>query len=80
MDMLTDLPPVLTQDGIVDSMLVVVDHGLTKGVIITPCSKTLTEEGATQILLDNLYNALDSLTASFLIVTPVLLPNLSKNS
>jgi len=32
-----------------------VDHGLTKGVIITPCSKNLTEEGAAEILLDNLY-------------------------
>jgi len=56
MDMITDLPPVEQGNGfIVDAILVVVDHGLTKGVIITPCSKTLTEEGAAELLLDNLY-------------------------
>ena len=55
MDMITDLPPIAVQDGILDAIMVVVDHGLTKGVIITPCVKTLTEEGAAQILLDNLY-------------------------
>jgi len=56
MDMITDLPPVKQYDGKpLDAVLVMVDHGLTKGVIITPCSKTLTEEGAAEILLDNLY-------------------------
>ena len=39
----------------VDAILVVVDHGLSKGVIIVPCLKTLTEEGAAKLLLDNLY-------------------------
>jgi hypothetical protein len=28
-----------------DSILVVVDRGLSKGVILTPCSKTLTADG-----------------------------------
>jgi transposase InsO family protein len=51
MDMITDLPLV---DGF-DSILVVVDRGLSKGVILTPCSKTLTADGAAQLLLDNLY-------------------------
>ena len=51
MDMITDLPPVKGYD----SILVVVDHGLSKGVIIVPCSKTLTEEGAAEILMENLY-------------------------
>jgi len=56
MDMITDVPPVKQFNGKpLDAVLVVVDHGLTKGVIITPCSKTLTEEGAAEILLDNLY-------------------------
>jgi hypothetical protein len=50
MDMITDLPPVKGYD----SILVVVDHGLSKGVIIVPCSKTLTE-GAAEILMENLY-------------------------
>jgi hypothetical protein len=51
MDLITDLPPA---DGY-DSILVVVDRGLTKGVILCPCNKTLTNEGAGQLLLDNLY-------------------------
>ena len=56
MDMITDLPPVQHEHGTtVDAILVVVDHGLSKGVIIVPCSKTLTEEGTAELLLDNLY-------------------------
>src|SRR5271154_6421313 len=50
MDMITDLPTV----GGHDSILVVVDQGLLKGVILIPCSKTLTAQGAAQLLLDNL--------------------------
>ena len=46
-----DLPPV---DGC-DSILVVVDRGNTKGAILIPTTKTLTQEGAGQLLLDNLY-------------------------
>ena len=38
---LSDLPPV---DGF-DSILVVVDQGLSKGVILMPCNKTITLEG-----------------------------------
>ena len=44
MDLITDLPPV---EGF-DSILVVVDQGLSKGVILIPCTKTLTAEGAAQ--------------------------------
>src|SRR5277367_4052640 len=51
MDLITDLPPI---DNF-DSILVVVDQGLSKGVILIPCAKTLTAEGAAQLLLDNLY-------------------------
>ena len=51
MDLITDLPLV---NGL-DSILVVVDQGLSKGVILLPCSKTLTADGAGQLLLDNLY-------------------------
>ena len=51
MDLITDLPPV---DGF-DSILVVVDQGLSKGVILLPCNKTLTSEGTALLLLDNLY-------------------------
>ena len=36
-DLVTNLPCV----GNTDSIMVVVDHGLTKGVIIIPCSKTI---------------------------------------
>ena len=47
MDLITDLPPA---DGY-DSILVVVDQGLSKGVILVPCNKTLTSEDTAQLLL-----------------------------
>ena len=51
MDLITDLPPA---DGF-DSILVVVDQGLSKGVILIPCTKTLTSEDTARLLPDNLY-------------------------
>ena len=51
MDLITDLPPVDRYD----SILVMVDRGNTKGAILIPTTKTLTQEGAGQLLLDNLY-------------------------
>ena len=51
MDMITDLP---LSNGH-DSILAVVDHGLMKGVILIPCSKTLTAAQCTELLLDNVY-------------------------
>jgi RNase H-like domain found in reverse transcriptase/Integrase zinc binding domain/Reverse transcriptase (RNA-dependent DNA polymerase) len=51
MDLITDLPPV----NDCDSILVMVDRGNTKGAIFIPTAKTLTQEGAGQLLLDNLY-------------------------
>ena len=56
MDLITNLPPIELDNGtIIDALMVVVDHGLMKGVILTPCSKTLTEEGTGDILLNQLY-------------------------
>ena len=46
MDLITDLPPV---NGY-DSILVVVDQGLSKGVILSPCAKTITWEGIAELL------------------------------
>ena len=51
MDLITDLPPV---EGY-NSILVMVDRGLLKGVILCLCTKTLTWEGATIFLWDNLF-------------------------
>jgi hypothetical protein len=51
MDLITDLPPV---DGC-DSILIIIDRGNTKGAILIPTTKTLTQEGSGQLLLDNLY-------------------------
>jgi hypothetical protein len=51
MDFITDLPLV---KGF-DSILVVVDQGLSKGVILIPCNKTITAEGTAKLLLNNLY-------------------------
>jgi len=56
MDLITDLPPIVLENGlIIDAILSVVDHGLTKGVVLTPCAKTLTEEGAGEILLNHVF-------------------------
>ena len=38
-----------------NSILVVVDQGLSKGVILCPCTKSITSEDTAQLLLDNLY-------------------------
>jgi transposase InsO family protein len=51
MDLITDLP----QAEGYDSILVVVDQGLSKGVILVPCNKTLTSEETAKLLLENLY-------------------------
>jgi hypothetical protein len=52
MDLIMDLPPV---DGY-DSIIIVVDRGNTKGAILIPTARTLTQEfGAGQLLLDNVY-------------------------
>jgi hypothetical protein len=51
MDLITDLPPV---EGF-DAILVVVDRGLLKEVILCPCAKTITWEGTATLLRDNLF-------------------------
>ena len=51
MDLITDLP---LSDGF-DSILVMVDRGLTKGVILLPCNKTIMPEQVANVLLENLY-------------------------
>jgi hypothetical protein len=51
MDLITDLPPA---EGF-DSILVIVDQGLTKGIILIPCNKSITAEGTARLLLENLY-------------------------
>ena len=51
MDFITDLPEI---DGF-DSILSVVDHGLSKGVILIPTKKTVTAEETAKLLLDNLH-------------------------
>ena len=51
MDFITDLPP---SNGF-DSILAIVDQGLTKGIILLPCTKTITAEETAELLLNNLY-------------------------
>ena len=51
MDLITDLPSI---NGY-DSILVVVDQGLSKGVISSPCVKNITWEGIAELLQDNLF-------------------------
>ena len=51
MDLITDLP---LSDGF-NSILVMVDHGLMKGVLLLPCSKTITTKQVANLLLEHLY-------------------------
>ena len=51
MDFITDLPPV---DGF-DSVLTVVDQGLTKGVIFIPCKKTFTTMDTANSYINDVY-------------------------
>ncbi len=52
MDFITDLPE---RDGF-NSILSVVDHGLTKGAIFIPCSKSIDSEQTAQLLVDRLFS------------------------
>jgi transposase InsO family protein len=52
MDLLTDLP--VSEDGY-DTLLVVVDHGLSKGLVLTPTHKTVTSIGIAELLRDNVF-------------------------
>ena len=51
MDLIMDLPMI---DGF-DSILSMVDHGLTKGVILIPTSKTVTAEATAKLLMEHLH-------------------------
>jgi Integrase zinc binding domain len=51
MDLITDLPPAEGSD----SILVMVDQGLSKGVILCPTTKTVTMDGIGNLLHENLY-------------------------
>ena len=51
MDLITDLP----LSNSFDSILVMVDHRLTKGVILIHCNKTITAEQVAKLLLEHLY-------------------------
>jgi Integrase zinc binding domain len=50
-NLITDLSPVEEYD----SILVMVDRGLSKGAILCPCAKTITWEGTATLLRDNLF-------------------------
>ena len=50
-DLITDLPP---SSGF-DSLLVVVDHGLSKGVILIPCTKTIDAKGVAELFFKNVF-------------------------
>ena len=38
-----------------DSVMVVVDHGLTKGVIYSPCTKNIDADGVAQLFFTNVF-------------------------
>jgi hypothetical protein len=51
-DLITDLP----ESQGYDSVMVVVDHGLMKGVILTPCNKTITAEGVAKLFFSKVFS------------------------
>ena len=50
-DLITNLPPSAGHD----SLMVVVNHGLTKGVILAPCSKNINAAGIAQLFLSHIF-------------------------
>ena len=50
-DLITGLP----DSHRYDSVMVVVDHGLTKGVIYCPCTKNIDSEGVAQLFFTNVF-------------------------
>ena len=50
MDLITDLPP----DNGYDLILSIVDHGLTKGIILTATKTTANTEDIAEILIDKM--------------------------
>jgi hypothetical protein len=62
-----------------DSVMVLVDHGLMKGVILSPCKKTITSEGITQLFLRKISWDLVSITKLSLTEVPSSPPNSPKN-
>jgi hypothetical protein len=50
-DFITDLP---ISNGF-DSIFIVVDQGLSKGVILCPCNKTIDAEGTIKLYIDNVF-------------------------
>ena len=52
MDLMTDLPP--SEEGY-DTLLVVMDHGLTEGLVLIPTRKTLTLTDTAELLNDNVF-------------------------
>jgi len=50
-NLITDLPP----SGGFNSIMVMVDHGLSKGVIIIPCLKKIMSEGVAKLFFKHVY-------------------------
>ena len=50
-DLVTSLPP----SAGFDSLLVMVDHGLSKGVILTPCNKTINAKGVAELFFKHVF-------------------------
>jgi len=51
-DLITNLPPCAGYE----SIMVMVDHGLSKGVIFTSCTKTITAEGMADLFMQKVFS------------------------
>ena len=74
-NLITDLPV----SSSFDSLLVVVDHGLSKGVILCPTKKTVTAEGIASLFFHKSSTTLDYTQKSSPIMDPNSPPNLPRN-
>ena len=50
-DLITDLPPSHSYD----SLMVMVNHGLSKGVILIPCTETIDAKGVAKLFFNNVF-------------------------
>jgi hypothetical protein len=56
MDLITNLPPSEGYDGkVYDCILSIVDHGLSKGAIFIPLTKTATAKDIANVFIDQFY-------------------------
>ena len=56
MDFITGLPPSKDTEGnVYDAIQVVVDHDVSKAIVVSPCTTKITSEGTADLLFRDVY-------------------------